>query len=60
MSDTKHGTEPFDIPGEANAEQGHVVLDGPDGVAITMTPAAAEGTAQNLIEAARKARETTA
>ena len=56
MADTKAGTEPFDTPGEANAEQGHVVLDGPDGVAITLTPAAAEGTANNLIRAARQAR----
>ena len=55
MAETRPGTEPFDIPGEADAEQGHVLLDGPDGVAITLTPAAAEGTAHNLIEAARKA-----
>lgn len=56
MADTQAGTVPLDRPGSASAEQGHVVLDGPDGVAITLTPDAAEGTAQSLIEAAREAR----
>ncbi|UIJ43960.1 hypothetical protein LZK98_12795 [Sphingomonas cannabina] len=42
--------------GHAVAEEGIVVLDGPDGVAITMTPEAAEQTARNLEQAAEEAR----
>lgn len=42
--------------GEAAAEAGVVMLDGPDGVAVTMTPDAADGTADTLHEAAREAR----
>ncbi len=33
-----------------------VVLDGPDGVAVTLTPDAAEKTGQSLIQAASDAR----
>lgn len=43
--------------GVATAEDGMVVLDGPDGIAVTMTPAAARGTGESLIEAARRAEE---
>lgn len=43
--------------GRAAAEQGEVVLDGPDGVAVTMTSDAAEGTAASLDAAAREARD---
>jgi hypothetical protein len=39
-------------PGVASAEQGQVILDGPDGVAVAMTPDAARRTAQRLIAAA--------
>lgn len=38
--------------GTATAEAGLVVLDGPDGVAVTMTAAAARGTGQSLLDAA--------
>ncbi|WP_277316820.1 hypothetical protein [Sphingomonas sp. AOB5] len=48
--------ETLTTPGVAGAEQGKVILDGPDGVAITMTPAAAEGTARSLLAAAEEAR----
>ena len=44
-------------PGEANAEHGIVVLDGPDGVAVAMQPDPAEETGHRLIEAARQARD---
>ena len=47
----------MDRAGVASAEQGHVVLDGPDGVAITMTPDAAEGTARSLLAAAEAAKQ---
>ncbi|HEY6814892.1 MAG TPA: hypothetical protein VI168_05070 [Croceibacterium sp.] len=39
-------------PGVANAEEGLVVLDGPDGIAITMTAGAAAGTGRSLLAAA--------
>ncbi|WP_419807367.1 hypothetical protein [Sphingomonas sp.] len=48
---------PQHLPGHASAENGLVVLDGPDGVAVTMSPDAAEETGRRLIEAARVARE---
>ena len=48
-------TEPESLSGEATAEEGVVMLDGPDGVAVTMTPEAADGTGRALIDAAEKA-----
>lgn len=47
----------LEYPGKATAEAGQVLLDGPDGVAIAMTPAAAEETGRRLIAAAAAARE---
>jgi len=46
---------PEESPGIASAEQGVVLLDGPDGVAISMTPEAAEATARSLLIAAEEA-----
>jgi hypothetical protein len=43
--------------GKAVAEKGEVVLDGPSGVAVSMTPDAANGTAGELHKAARDAQE---
>ena len=43
--------------GKASAEAGVVLLDGPDGVAITTTPEAAKATGENLILAAGVARK---
>lgn len=48
---------PRDKPGDAVAESGQVLLDGPEGIAVSMTPAAAEETGRRLIAAAREARE---
>lgn len=48
---------PFEKGGHAVAEEGIVLLDGPDGIAISMTADAAEETGSSLIEAARIARE---
>lgn len=45
-----------DMAGDAIAEQGVVFLDGPDGVAVTMTADAAERTGRALIRAADEAR----
>ncbi len=51
-----HGREPHGKSGVASAEAGLVLLDGPDGVAIAMTPDAAEATALSLQQAAAEAR----
>lgn len=51
-----HGREPHGKSGVASAEAGLVLLDGPDGVAIAMTPDAAEETARSLQQAAAEAR----
>jgi hypothetical protein len=47
---------PFRASGVATAEAGYVLLDGPDGVAIALTPDAAEKTGVSLLAAARVAR----
>ncbi len=44
--------QPRSDAGIASAEDGLVVLDGPNGVAITMTAKAAAQTGRNLIDAA--------
>lgn len=43
-------------PGEVTAEAGQVMLDGPDGVAVTMTPEAAVETAERLFEGGLKGK----
>ncbi|MCP3728877.1 hypothetical protein M9978_00395 [Sphingomonas sp. MG17] len=55
----RHGREPHQQAGIASAEEGTVMLDGPDGVAIALTPDAAEATAHSLIAAADEARGQT-
>lgn len=55
---TQKSTEPVSRPGVASAEKGVVVLDGPDGFAITMTADAAARTGESLIAAAEKARQS--
>lgn len=47
--------EPEKQPGIATAEAGMVMLDGPDGVAVAMTPEAADATGRSLIAAAAEA-----
>lgn len=49
--------EPRHDAGRASAEEGLVILDGPDGVAVTMTPDAAVLTANSLEAAAEIARQ---
>lgn len=49
--------EPQTEGGKASAEEGQVMLDGPDGVAVAMSPEAAVSTAQSLIAAAEEASE---
>jgi hypothetical protein len=48
--------QPETQPGVASAEAGVVILEGPAGVAVTMTPDAATGTGQSLLSAAETAR----
>jgi hypothetical protein len=50
------GKQPCTEAGKACAEEGQVLLDGPDGVAISLTPDAAEATGHELIQAADQAR----
>ncbi|MGA1798657.1 hypothetical protein VH567_07735 [Sphingomonas sp. 4RDLI-65] len=52
--------KPEAIPGVASAERGVVTLDGPEGVAIAMTPEAAAETGRRLIAAAALAATQTA
>ena len=47
-------------PSEVTAEQGQVIIEGPNGVAITFVPAAAEETARRLLAAAAEARQQSA
>ena len=46
----------YDEPSEVNAEEGEVVVDGPDGVAVTFTPEAASETSDRLLIGAAKAQ----
>lgn len=47
----------FDEVGSVTASGGHVLVSGPDGIAVTLTPDAASAMAEQLREAARMARE---
>jgi hypothetical protein len=55
MSDNP-ATRPLAEPAEASAEDGHVVMDGPDGFALTLTAEAATITGERLIAAGELAR----
>ena len=45
-----------DGPSEVVADEGEVIVEGPDGVAVTTTPDAAEETGKRMLEAASEAR----
>ena len=47
---------PERFPSDVAAEDGQVIVDGPDGVAVTMSPDAAEETARRLTQAVEEAR----
>jgi hypothetical protein len=55
MTDASASLEPETEPGIATAEEGVVLLDGPDGIAMTLTADCAARTGQRLIEAAAAA-----
>ncbi|HEV2867549.1 MAG TPA: hypothetical protein VGX37_13650 [Allosphingosinicella sp.] len=43
-------------PSEVMAEEGEVIVEGPNGVAVTLTPEAAEETGRRMMRAASEAR----
>ena len=43
-------------PSDVMAEQGEVIVEGPNGVAVTLTPDAAEETGRRMMRAATDAR----
>jgi hypothetical protein len=49
-------SQPLSDPASATAEDGQVILEGPRGLAVTMTPDAAARTGHSLLEAAREAQ----
>ena len=49
-------SDAYDTPTETDAVDGEVVLRGPGGVALSMTPEAAEETGRRLLQAAASAR----
>jgi hypothetical protein len=57
VSDSEDSLEPSPQPGKATAEQGAVLLDGPRGAAVTLTPEAAEATGESLRRAAAVAED---
>jgi hypothetical protein len=57
MTDFSAMHQPQTEPGIATAEDGLVILDGPSGVAVTMTPEAAAGTGRSLVSAAEAAEQ---
>jgi hypothetical protein len=48
---------PHAQPSQVVAENGQVLIEGPDWIAISMTPDAAEETARRMLSAASQARE---
>ena len=47
---------PYDEPSEVTAEEGEVLVNGPDGVAVSLTPEAADETSQRLLYGAAEAK----
>lgn len=43
-------------PSDVIAEEGNIIIEGPDGVAVTMSPDAAEETARRLLRAVSEVR----
>jgi hypothetical protein len=49
-------TKPYDEASHVEAEEGDVHVDGPDGVAISLTPDAAAETSDRLLKGAAQAQ----
>ena len=47
--------KPHDRPSDVTVEEGEIQVDGPDGVAVSLTPSAAEETSHRLLDAAMQA-----
>ena len=47
---------PHAQPSDVAAEEGEVLIEGPNGLALAMTPEAAEETARRMLQAALEAR----
>jgi len=50
MDDRSFEKPTYDEPSSVAAESGEVIVDGPDGVVITVTPEAAKETGKRLID----------
>ncbi len=48
--------EPYDTPSDVSAADGEVLIDGPDGIALSMTPEAAAETSDRLLNGAAQAQ----
>ena len=57
MDDKSFEKPTYDEPSSVAAEQGDVIVDGPDAVALTITPEAARETAKRLLEQAEEAEK---
>jgi len=55
-SETMAEDKTYDEPSSVEAEDGNVVLDGPDGVDVKMTPDAAVETSDRLLQSSLKAQ----
>ncbi len=53
---TDHKSECYDEATKVSAKDGEVILDGPDGVDVKLTPAAARETSTRLWDGAAKAK----
>ncbi len=49
-------TGPYIEPSEVSVEQGLIIVEGPNGVALTLTPEAAEETGKRLLSAVLEAK----
>ena len=49
--------KPYSEPSDVGVEEGQVIVDGPDGVAVTFMPDAARETGHRMIDAAGRARD---
>ena len=57
MDDKSFEKPTYDEPSSVAAERGSVIVDGPDAVAVTMTPEAAKETGKRLLEQAAEAED---
>lgn len=48
--------KPYSVPSKVSAEDGEVVVDGPNGFVLSFTPEAAIETSDRLLEAAAEAK----